>query len=59
MVYDGDGSAHRLGRQCVTEDLAEQVVHDWVETLFDEAVAILLRFPDVEVAQPTCSADSD
>ena len=41
----------RLGREFVAEHLGEQPVHDRVQALLTEAIAVLLGLPDVDVAQ--------
>jgi hypothetical protein len=42
----------RLGRQLVTEEADEKTVHDRVQPFLNEAIALLLGLPDVDVAQP-------
>ena len=52
-VNDPHRQALRFGWELVAEDLAEERMHDGVKSLFRETVRIFLRFPHVDVAQPT------
>ena len=42
-----------FGWELIAEDFAEERMHDGVKSLFGETVAIVLRFPHVDVAQTT------
>ena len=55
-MHDRDRRPRRLRREIVTEDLAEQIVHHGMKSLFGEASAILLRLPDVDVPKPALRA---